>query len=184
MRPNVSKKPRKKKRNRDLKKRSSQIYCLSKSASHACVTLTAPFTALHSVKLSDDLHIQAIRLLTSSCWIGLSAQMISHRSSSSPPPSPSVWVLLSLLVDVIAPLCSHFVMAILHFPGWPHLPVSPSARHVNVFFCLLLSIRFNLNWELGMWNGMSETEPYLSASSNLPPNSPTSLHVTPRTPVN
>lgn len=110
--------------------------------------------------------------------------MICQDTSSHPPPSPSVWPLLSLLVDVIVPLCSHFTMAILHLPGQLRLSVSPSACHVNVCFCVLcLSIRFNLNWELGMQNGMSEIEPYLSASTGLPQYFPRSIHVTSEKPV-
>lgn len=53
----------------------------------------------------------------------LSVCMICQHTSSHPPPSPSVWPLLSLLVDVIVPLCSHFTMAILHLSGRLRLSV-------------------------------------------------------------
>lgn len=140
---------------------SRNIGCNSDQASHACT-----------------LYILKDFRTVSVC-------VICQNTSSHPPPSPSVWPLLSLLVDVIVPLCSHFTMAILHLSGWLSLSVSPSACHLNVCFfvwvyvCLLLSFGFNLNWELGMQNGMSEIELYLSASSDLSQCSPRSLHVTP-----
>lgn len=56
------------------------------------------------------------------------------------------------------------------------------AMWMSFFVRLLLSNHFNLNWELGVQNGMSETEPYLSASSNLPQYFTRSLHVTPKKP--
>lgn len=68
-----------------------------------------------------------------------------------------------------------------HFASvWP-----PSSACLSIclpckclFLWLLISIRFNLSWELGMKNGMSEIEPYLPASSELSGYSPRSLQVT------
>lgn len=114
------------------------------------------FTFRHSGSNSDQTsHAENFIFRKSS---GLSAYMMCLHTSSRPPRSPSVCPLLSLFLDVIGPLCSHFTMAILHLFGLLRMSVSPSAGHVNVwvFLHLFLSIWFNLNWELGMQNGMRE----------------------------
>lgn len=103
---------------------------------------------------------------------GLSARTICQHTSYHPPPSPSVWSLLSLLVDVIVPLCSHFTMAILHLSDRLRLPVSPSACHVNVCFCdyLAFALIWTGNWEWEMsWVKLSRTcLPPLSCLGILP----------------